>query len=117
MKYDKISFDVPAGKPVEIVFNNPDFMQHNVVIGAMGSMKIIGAAADAIASDPKGAEMNYVPRIPEVLFSTRLVNPQETITLSFIAPDKPGEYPFVCTFPGHWSVMNGVMKVMGPKPL
>jgi azurin len=112
MKYDKTSFEVPAGKAVEIVFQNPDFMQHNLVIGALGSIKIIGAAADAIASAPNGAEMNYVPRIPEVLYSTRLVNPQETVKLSFIAPDKPGEYPFVCTFPGHWSVMNGVMKVV-----
>ncbi|MEJ1237764.1 PVC-type heme-binding CxxCH protein [Chryseolinea sp. T2] len=117
MKYDKTSFEVPAGKPVQIVFENPDFMQHNLVIGAQGSLKIIGKAADAIAADAKGAEMNYVPRISEVLFSTRLVNPQETITLSFIAPSNPGEYPFVCTFPGHWSIMNGLMKVVSNKPL
>lgn len=118
MKYDKASFEVPAGTAVEIVFNNPDFMQHNLVIGAPGTLKIIGVAADAIASDSKGAEMNYVPRIPEVLFSTRLVNPQETVTLSFIAPEKPGEYPFICTFPGHWSIMNGIMKVVPKaKPL
>jgi len=111
MKYDKREFEVIAGKPVEIVFSNPDFMQHNLVIGAQGSLNAIGKAANAIAADPKGAEMSYVPRIPQVLFSTRLINPQETITLTFVAPEKPGEYPFVCTFPGHWSVMNGVMKV------
>ncbi|HTF22262.1 MAG TPA: PVC-type heme-binding CxxCH protein, partial [Chryseolinea sp.] len=50
MKYDKVSFEVQAGKPVEIIFSNPDFMQHNLVIGAQGSLKVIGAAADAIAS-------------------------------------------------------------------
>jgi azurin len=94
------------------VFNNPDFMQHNLVIGAVGSLEVIGKAANTIAADPKGAEMNYVPRIPQVLFSTRLINPQETVTLSFVAPEKPGDYPFVCTFPGHWSVMNGTMKVI-----
>lgn len=113
MKYDKTLIEVPAGKPIEIVFENPDFMQHNVVIGTPGSRETIGKAADAMASDSKAAEMNYVPRIPEVLFSTRLVNPQETVRLSFIAPDQPGDYPFVCTFPGHWSIMNGVMKVTG----
>jgi putative membrane-bound dehydrogenase-like protein len=112
MKYDKRTFEVIAGKPVEIVFNNPDFMQHNLVIGAVGSLEVIGKAANTIAADPKGAEMNYVPRIPQVLFSTRLINPQETVTLSFVAPEKPGDYPFVCTFPGHWSVMNGTMKVI-----
>jgi azurin len=115
MKYDKASFEVQAGKAVEIKFYNPDFMQHNLVIGAIGSLKVIGEAANAIASAPNGAEMNYVPRIPEVLYSTRLINPQETITLNFIAPEKPGDYPFVCTFPGHWSIMNGVMKVVAPR--
>jgi uncharacterized protein len=56
--------------------------------------------------------MNYVPDMPEVLFATKLVNPQQTERLRFIAPKKAGDYPFVCTFPGHWSIMNGIMKVV-----
>jgi len=32
--------------------------------------------------------------------------------LRFTAPDKPGEYPYICTFPGHWRIMQGVMKVV-----
>jgi azurin len=59
--------------------------------------------------------MHYVPNIPEVLFHTRLVNPQETVKLQFTAPQQPGDYPYVCTFPGHWSLMNGVMKVVKSK--
>lgn len=114
MKYDLKTFSVPAGKTVEIVFENPDFMQHNLVIGQIGSLETVGKAADKLASDPKGAEKNYVPSIPEVLFSTRLVNPQETFTLRFTAPMKEGDYPYICTFPGHWSIMNGVMKVVAP---
>ncbi|HZB14921.1 MAG TPA: plastocyanin/azurin family copper-binding protein, partial [Chryseolinea sp.] len=57
----------------------------------------------------------YVPTISEVLFSTKLVNPQETVKLNFIAPATAGDYPFVCTFPGHWSIMNGTMKVVSKK--
>ncbi len=114
MKYDLKNFSVPAGKPVEIVFENPDFMQHNLVITQVGALETVGKAADKLASDPKGAERNYVPSIPEVLFATKLVNPQETVTLRFTAPAKGGDYPFVCTFPGHWSIMNGVMKVVAP---
>jgi azurin len=113
MKYDLKTFTVKAGKPVEITFENPDFMQHNLVITQIGTLKIVGEAADKLASHPNGAEMNYVPAIPEVLFATKLVNPQQTVKLSFTAPSKPGEYPFVCTFPGHWSIMNGVMTVVG----
>jgi azurin len=25
-----------------------------------------------------------------------------------------GEYPYVCTFPGHWRIMNGVLQVVQP---
>ena len=112
MKFDLQEFTVIAGKPVEIILQNPDFMQHNIVISKPGTKEVVGKAADKIATNPKGAEMNYVPNIPEVLFATNLVNPQETVRLQFIAPASPGDYPFLCTFPGHWSVMNGTMKVI-----
>jgi putative membrane-bound dehydrogenase-like protein len=112
MKYDRKEFSVEAGKLVEIVFENPDFMQHNLVITQIGRLETVGKAADKIAADPKGAEKNYVPEIPDVLFSTKLVNPQQSAILRFTAPSKAGDYPFVCTFPGHWSIMNGIMKVV-----
>jgi azurin len=117
MKYDLKTFEVVAGKPVVIEFENPDFMQHNLVIIKPGTLQTLGKAADKIAADPKGAEMQYVPAIPEVLFATKLVNPEQTVKLQFIAPAQPGDYPFVCTFPGHWSFMNGVMKVKATSSL
>jgi len=115
MKYDLKTFTVEAGKPVEVILVNPDFMQHNLVIAKQGTMKIVGAAADELASDPKAAEMNYVPAIGEVLFATKLANPQETVRIQFTAPKETGDYPYVCTFPGHWSIMNGIMKVVPAK--
>jgi azurin len=65
--------------------------------------------------DPKGAEKNYVPSIPEVLFSTPLINPGKSYKLTFKAPATTGDYPYVCTFPGHWTLMNGIMKVIPNK--
>jgi uncharacterized protein len=115
MKYDLKTFTVEAGKAVEIVFVNPDFMQHNLVITKPGTLEIVGKAADKLATDPKGAAMHYVPDVAEVLFSTQLINPQESVKLKFTAPEQPGDYPYVCTFPGHWSIMNGVMKVVEKK--
>lgn len=111
MKYDKTTFTVKAGSQVTIDFENPDFMQHNLVIGQKGSMETIGEAADALARDPKGAEQNYVPKIPQVIAATRLVDPEGRESLVFVAPTEPGEYPFVCTVPGHWRIMNGIMIV------
>ncbi len=112
LKYDITQFTVTAGKPVEIIFENPDAMQHNVVIGKPKTMEIIGAAADKMITAKDGAEKNYVPDIPQVIAAMPLVNPDQTYRLKFIAPTTLGDYPYVCTFPGHWRLMNGVMKVV-----
>ncbi|MCC8424376.1 PVC-type heme-binding CxxCH protein [Mucilaginibacter sp. UR6-11] len=112
MKYDTKTFTVKAGSMVEVDFYNPDFMQHNFLILQKGSLEKVGAAADKLAQDPKGIEQNYVPKISEVLFSTKLINPQETFKLKFRVPADAGDYPFICSFPGHWRIMNGIMKVV-----
>ncbi len=111
MKYDKKMLTVKAGQPVVLTLENPDIMQHNIVICKPGMAEKVGKAADKMAQDPKSVEKHYVPQIPEVLASSILVNPGESYTLEFMAPSIPGDYPFVCTFPGHWSIMRGIMRV------
>jgi azurin len=112
LQFDKKEFTVKAGQPVEIVFENPDAMQHNIVIGKPKSLDVIGAAADKLITAKDGAQKNYVPSINEVIAATPLVNPDQTYRLTFTAPKEKGNYPFVCTFPGHWRIMNGIMKVV-----
>jgi azurin len=111
LQYDKKTFSVKAGQKVTIEFENPDFMQHNLVIMKPGSKEKVGAAADLLAADPNGVSMNYVPKLKEVLFSTKLLSPQGKVSLQFTAPAQPGDYPYMCTFPGHWRIMFGTMKV------
>jgi azurin len=112
MKYDISEFVVEAGRQVELVLENVDFMQHNLVIVKPGQKEKVGEAADKLAADPQGAQQQYIPKMGEVLFATALVNPEQTVTLRFTAPSEAGEYPFICTFPGHWRIMQGVMKVV-----
>jgi len=112
MKYDTKTFTVKAGSMVEVDFSNLDFMQHNFLVLQKGSLEKVGAAADKLAQDPKGIEQNYIPKIPEVLFSTTLVEPQKSFKLKFRVPADAGDYPFICSFPGHWRIMNGIMKVI-----
>jgi azurin len=114
MLFDKTSFTVPAGKAVSLVFTNSDDMAHNVVITKPGNMEKVGKAAEAMAMLKDGYEKNFVPKMAEVLFATPLVNGGKSFKLDFKAPDKPGEYPFICSFPGHWQMMKGVMKVIKP---
>jgi azurin len=111
MKFDIKNFTAAAGSVVEFEFTNPDFMQHNLLVLQKGSLNKVGEAADKLAQDPKGIDMNYIPKMPEVLFATKLINPNETIKLRFRVPAETGEYPFICSFPGHWRIMNGTMTV------
>jgi uncharacterized protein len=111
MKFDVTEFTAKPGQTVEILFENPDAMQHNIVIIKPGSNEKVGKAADKMLDDPKGVEKNYVPPLAEVLFSTPLINSGQTYKFTFKAPRVPGDYPFICTFPGHWQLMTGVMRV------
>jgi azurin len=112
MAFDLKWFAVEAGKPVQIVLYNPDAMSHNLVVSLPGSLREVGTAGStmSLSSDPNAKA--YVPDSPLVLHATRLLNWGETARLNFPAPAKPGEYIFVCTFPGHWVRMYGVMLVV-----
>ncbi len=111
MKYDKARFSAKSGATLKIIFENPDHMQHNLLILKPGSLERVGQAADELAKQPNGVEMQYIPNSPDILFTTPLVNPDEKYELTFTVPSAPGEYPFICTFPGHWRIMHGIMEV------
>lgn len=113
MLFDKDTLQVPAGKTVSLVFDNRDQMPHNVVIVASGAAEKVGEAADNMAVSEDGYERNFVPDLPEVLFSTPLIPASQKFQLNFTAPEEPGDYPFICTFPGHWRMMRGIIKVTG----
>jgi azurin len=115
LKFDLAELTVAPNQVVEIVFTNPDAMQHNFVLGASGSLDAIGTAADKLATSPAGLAQGYVPEMPQVLFATKLVEPNETARFQFKAPATVGDYPYLCTFPAHWRVMNGVLHVVQPQ--
>ena len=111
MLFSPTQFTVKPGQPVKLIFSNPDAMQHNLVIVKPGAMEEVGMLGNEMAKDPNGIKANFVPKSDKILFATTLVNPHDGQVLRFIAPQQPGDYPFVCTFPGHWIIMNGKMTV------
>lgn len=112
MLFDKQLVAVEVGKPVEIVFENDDVMPHNMVVVAPGAVEEIGLAAEKMRPEPDAQGKLYIPDSPKVLHSTRLLQPGEKARLSFTAPAQPGEYPYVCTYPGHWRRMTGTLAVV-----
>jgi azurin len=87
-------------------------MPHNLLIGQPGSVNAIGTAAATMPAPTDPNAKAYVPNIPQVLQATKLVQRGESDTLNFTAPSTPGEYSFVCSFPGHYVRMYGVMLVV-----
>jgi azurin len=111
MKFSLPEFTVKPGQRVRVTLTNPDEMQHNMVVLRPGTTEAVGALADALARTPDAAQVNYVPPTPDVMAFTKLVDPGESVTLEFVAPRQVGDYPYICTFPGHWRLMQGTMKV------
>ncbi len=113
LQYDKTSITVKAGAKVKLTFDNTDDMPHNLVITAPGAADEVGAAALNLGLS--GERLHYIPRSEKVLFYTGLLQPGKAETIFFKVPDKPGDYPFVCTYPGHYLVMRGILKVVADK--
>jgi putative heme-binding domain-containing protein len=112
MLFDKERLVVKAGKPVEIIFDNNDLMPHNFVVTQPGSLEAIGTLAETTATQPGALERGYVPQSNKILLKSKLIQPRDSQKLSWTAPNKPGVYPYVCTYPGHWRRMYGALYVV-----
>ena len=109
IQFDVKAFEVKAGKKVKVIFVNPDFMPHNFVITKPGKADSVAAAAIALGAD--GFKKEFVPETPDILHASKLLEKGETEEMMFTAPSEPGVYNFICTFPGHATLMRGTMTV------
>jgi putative heme-binding domain-containing protein len=112
MLFDKDRIVVQAGKPVEFVVENTDIMPHNFVVVQPGSLEEVGNAGEAFGTQPGAQERGFVPPSNKVLLASKLLQPGQGQALRFAAPTKPGVYPYVCTYPGHWRRMHGALYVV-----
>ena len=112
MRYDLKHFAAAAGKPIQLILQNDDLMPHNLVIVQPGTLKEVALQAAAMAPDAMTDGKQYVPAVPQVLFATKMIQANKQERMTFTAPETPGEYPFVCTYPNHWMRMYGVMVVV-----
>ncbi|MCB0852393.1 MAG: auracyanin family protein, partial [Bacteroidetes bacterium] len=110
LKYDKTDITVKAGSKIRWTFSNNDDMPHNCAVVKPGTADAVGDAALGLGL--KGMEMNYIPNTSNILFHTKLLNPGVSESIYFVAPEQPGTYTYVCTFPGHAQIMRGALRVV-----
>jgi len=114
LQYDPKVLHVEPGEDVELTFDNVDEMMHNFVLVQSGARMEMVEAAIALGSD--GPDFHYVPKSEKVIASTPVVLPGKKAIVRFVAPQREGQYPYVCTFPGHGFLMHGILFVSKDVP-
>lgn len=110
LRYDVIEFEVIAGSAIKVTFDNNGLMPHNLLFTEPGKAMEVVNLAMAMGAD--GYTKGYIPADEKVLASAALLEAGQKQTIEFVAPSEAGLYQFVCTFPGHGNIMQGVMKVL-----
>lgn len=108
MKFDKQQIEVPANSKVKLTLKNvgempKETMGHNWTLLNSGVDLVAYAQASMQAkeSDYQSPDMYKDP-----IVYTKILGPGESETIEFDAPE-PGTYKFLCTFPGHYGMMQG----------
>lgn len=107
MKFDKELLRVKAGEEVEVTLKNvgelpKESMGHNFVVLNPG-VDVATFGAEAVGA----ADNEYIPKtsLSSVVAHTKLLGPGEEDVITFTL--EPGVYTFICSFPGHFGVMQG----------
>lgn len=114
MKFSLNSIEAKPGEELKVVLTNvgtqpKEVMGHNWVLLQLGTD---AAAFDAAAVAAKATD--YIPDAmkDKIIAHTSLLGPRKSDEVTFKAPETPGDYPFLCTFPAHYQVgMKGTLTV------
>ncbi len=109
LKYDTEVINLKPGQKVKLTLENDDDMLHNLVITEPGQANTVGEIALKLGLD--GEAQQYVPDMEQVLYYLKVLQPESSETIYFEVPQEPGDYQFVCTFPGHHTTMQGILRV------
>jgi putative heme-binding domain-containing protein len=119
LQYKPRRLRIEPGARVALTFHNTDpSMPHNVVVVKADQVQSFGEQSMVLATNPRAIATHYVPDDPAEICFSPILNPGDQYTVYFEAPQQEGEYRFLCTYPGHWRVMQGSLFVLpADKPL
>jgi azurin len=106
LKFSTVEINVKAGEKVTLTLKNigtmpKESMGHNWVLLKEGTD--LEAFEKAAISVPDHIPAND----PNVIAHTKLLGPGESDTIEFTVP--AGSYTFICSFPGHYQSMMGIL--------
>jgi azurin len=107
LMYDVKELNVKVGRKIRLTFANTDVMPHNLLVTKPGKADAVMNAA--VAMGAAGFGNGFIPAGGDILHHTKLLDGGKSEVLEFTL-NAPGDYPFVCSFPGHGILMRGVLK-------
>ncbi len=114
MKYSLTEIRAKPGEALAVTLTNTGAVP-KAVMGHNWILLVPETDLNAFsAASAQAAATGFIPDSfkGNIIVSTRLLGPNESDTVSFNAPAKPGRYPFVCAFPGHMQAgMKGFLIV------
>ena len=109
LEYKQKSLSCPSGAHVRLTFRHTGkyvSFEHNWVLILPGSFDAVTAGALAA-----GEEKGWLPRGDKrILAATPMCGKGQVAMVEFVAP-AAGDYPFICSYPGHAQSMWGVLHV------
>ncbi len=110
MKFDQNELRVFEGQKITLTLNHTgkmskEIMGHNFVL-----LKKETNLNDFAQRAMLARENEYIPDGNETIAYTKMIGGGESDTITFTAPEK-GSYTYICTFPGHYGLMRGVLIV------
>lgn len=110
MQFDKTELKVPVGEQITLTLTHngkmaKNVMGHNFVLLKQGVDFKDFAEKATLANDTE-----YIPVSEEgnIIAHTKVIGGGESDTIEFTISE-PGTYEFLCTFPGHYAIMRGVL--------
>ncbi len=104
LSYDITEIRAQAGSELTIKYINTSTMPHNILfVYTEEDIRTVGVAA------LQAYQNEYVPEneMDRIFGYTSLAVPGETVEVTITVPEEPGSYPYICTYPGHFTQMQG----------
>lgn len=105
LAYAAVEIRARAGSEITIeLVNNSGGMPHNIVfVNGDSDINPVGIAA------LQASKTEYIPQdeLDRIFAYSGMAGPGETLSVTLTVPEEPGIYPYICTYPGHFTVMQG----------